>query len=217
MRQSVDSPIPYIAKAASMGQNIFRVSQNISNQVIIKPASKLTKEEIRNADIVLCSTNVRRDELNAYIRKEVYGIDSKLPVVGDKMICRENRWGESIDDTIYLVNGLVGYVEYVDIESIKPDEMVIDFRPEFLKDKMFHNLPIDRKYMNMSYAAKRGYYSHINKFEYAYAITTHLAQGSQYNKVIVDMTGLYSLNSLYNRQWLYTAITRAIQQVILVY
>ena len=53
MRQSVDSPIPYIAKAASMGQNIFRVSQNINNQVIIKPASKLTKEEIRNADIVL--------------------------------------------------------------------------------------------------------------------------------------------------------------------
>lgn len=218
MRQSDESPIPYIAQYAIRGMtSTFVKDMNIDNKVIIKNHNDLTDDEIVDCDVYLCRTNNERDSVNKYVRNEIHKITAPYPIIGDKVICRENNWSESIKDDIYLTNGMVGYIDDIDLEGITSKKMTVDFRPEFLKNDVFRNLEIDRVYMRLSPEYKRKYFSNLNKFEYAYAITCHLAQGSQYNSVLVDASSIYGLNALYNRQWLYTAITRAIDKVTILY
>jgi len=54
----------------------------------------------------------------------------------------------------------------------------------------------------------------IKLFNYGYAITTHLSQGSEWDKVIIfeEMLG----NSEAHKKWLYTAVTRSVDKCILV-
>jgi exodeoxyribonuclease V alpha subunit len=52
----------------------------------------------------------------------------------------------------------------------------------------------------------------LDDLELGYAITVHKAQGSQWPRVIVPLTG----NRLLDRTLVYTAVTRAQQQVLLV-
>ena len=56
------------------------------------------------------------------------------------------------------------------------------------------------------------YESDLEKMDYGYAITIHKAQGSQFQKVIIPVVD----NRLLDRTMIYTGITRAVDQVILV-
>ena len=53
------------------------------------------------------------------------------------------------------------------------------------------------------------------EFTYAYAITTHKAQGSEWDKVVVLEEGFPFAREEHAR-WLYTAVTRASEQLVLV-
>jgi hypothetical protein len=53
------------------------------------------------------------------------------------------------------------------------------------------------------------------EFNYGYAITTHKAQGSQWNNVLVFEEG-FPYNKVEHARWLYTAVTRAASKLILV-
>ena len=76
------------------------------------------------------------------------------------------------------------------------------------------NIAIDYKYLNAPYSEKRSMSrSFYNKFEYAYAITCHLAQGSEYERVLVYNEEIN--NSELYKKWLYTAITRSSSSLIL--
>ena len=54
----------------------------------------------------------------------------------------------------------------------------------------------------------------LRKLEHAYAITIHKSQGSEYDAVIIPITG-YTKNLLY-RNLLYTGVTRAKKMIILI-
>jgi exodeoxyribonuclease-5 len=52
-----------------------------------------------------------------------------------------------------------------------------------------------------------------NEFEFGYALTCHKSQGSQWNSlVIVDESDAFRQHA---KRWLYTAITRAAEKVII--
>jgi exodeoxyribonuclease-5 len=53
-----------------------------------------------------------------------------------------------------------------------------------------------------------------DRFEYAYAITVHLSQGSQYNRVLYLQEGMMSGPD--QQKLAYTAITRAIEGITIV-
>ena len=214
MRQAKDSPIPYLARLVSEGQQITHEC-TIGDKITVLRHTHVDDSLYHKANIVLCPTNRERDVWNAYIRKEIFHRKKNFPVIGDKLICRENNWRICIHDMIYLINGLIGYVTEADISTITPTSMDIDFRPEFLETDEFRNITLDRKYLAMNAQEKKNYFSWLNKFEYGYAITCHLAQGSQYDHVCVDISQLRG-SGRYMRQWLYTAVTRAIDQLTII-
>ena len=108
---------------------------------------------------------------------------------------------------------MIGFVDDIDVESYNSRSIDIDFRPEFMESKSFTNLTIDYKYLNMPYGLKKTYMTYFNKFEFGYAITCHLSQGSQYNKVLIYNERMGD-DEFYSK-WLYTAITRAIDKLVI--
>ena len=55
---------------------------------------------------------------------------------------------------------------------------------------------------------------HPHQFDYGYAITAHKAQGSEYDKVLVFEEDFPWGDE--HKRWLYTAVTRAKQKLIIV-
>ena len=210
MRQSSESPIPWLAKSILEGRRLERGT--IESKIAIMGQRDFDKRLFKESDIIICGTNKTRENLNNYYRNELLKINSADPIVGDKMICRQNNWDAMIGDNIFLINGLVGYITNIDLEFSTAKRLTIDFRPEFLSES-FYDLALDREYLRLPFQYRKSYISRMNKFEYGYAITCHLAQGSQYNKVIVVNEPFG--DSLFRKQWLYTAVTRAIDQLII--
>lgn len=218
MRQEKDSPIIYLSQRAKNGMRInYGVYGNRECEVITK--RELTDQHLKEADIVICETNRMRDVINSYIRKNIQGIHENYLVPGDKVICRQNKWDISLNDDISLVNGLIGYVDNTYKESRTSGcKMDIDFRPEFYKNEYFSHVAIDHNYPFYPYDKRMTINPMMQKnllFEFGNCITCHLSQGSQYDTVLVYVEHGGS-NSLYFKQWLYTAITRAKKRLILV-
>lgn len=212
MRQSLDSPIIYLAQRAMKGQRI-EVGK-YSDDVYVVDKRNLTDNMLMYADVNICHKNETREEINRHIRYDIMKRPHLYPTRGDKIICRQNNWQMCLNNEIYLINGLIGYVENIQLESYNKRSVKIDFRPEFLEHDYFRDVELDWKYITSSFEDRKSMSrSFYNKFEYAYAITCHLSQGSEYEKVLVYNEDIYDKN--FYRKWLYTAITRSSKSLIL--
>ena len=115
-----------------------------------------------------------------------------------------------------MINGLVGNVVGINYELKTTNTISIDFKPDFITD-YFENISLNIPYFTGSKAARDAIKlkPHDGElFEYGYAITCHLSQGSQYEKVIVFVERMG--DNEFFRKWLYTAITRASDKLILI-
>lgn len=210
MRQNEKSPILYLAHRALNGQTI-EIGTYGNCRVIYE--DELTDEEIISADIILCGKNSTREMVNNNFRRNILKTNSTTPLVGEKMICRKNNWFIA-SDGINLVNGLSGIVtKSPGVEGFDGKTYTIDFQP-LMCGGLFQDLKCDYKYL-ISDLHKRDFlkkskFSVGEKMEYAYAITTHLSQGSQYNN------GIYIeeyLNAMINRNLWYTGVSRFKQSI----
>ena len=205
MRQAEQSPIIFLSQRASAGLPIH--AGVYGNSMVIESCD-LTKEMLRGTTISLCGKNKTRDSLNHIIRQLKMNTDIKLPVFNDLLICRKNNWNIE-SNGLNLANGLIGTVlNNPDPTRFNGKTFSIDFLPlgstvpfEDVKcDYQYFISPIEQKQF-----LKNAKYQTGEKFEFAYAITTHISQGSQFNN------GIYFeeyLNRDINNKLNYTGITR---------
>ena len=220
VRQQSKSYLIDIATEAREGKYITvpdnRKYKN-SNDVWIIYEDEVTDKILMGVDIILCGTNKKREAINNHIRYNILGRESKLPEKGDKLICRKNNWNLLIGDDIPLINGMSGIVlNNIEKESMTNKSIVIDFKPDFL-DEYYHNIEVDRvvfESTDKKEVRNAMKYGNTNKFEFGYAITTHLSQGSEWDKVLIFEEWMGDKD--YMSKWLYTAITRAKKKVIIV-
>ena len=214
MRQSENSPIVYLANRARNGEPI--IPGMYGNSVFVIFDDELNNEILSRSHIVICAKNATRDYLNNRVRHEILHKFSNYPDYGERIICRHNNWDKSVGN-IPLVNGLVGTViSPPDVSRVDKDTLKLDFLPDLTNEK-FSNLEINIKYLNMAYKDREFYsrnpYFQGEQFEYAYASTVHLAQGSEY------LCGTYieeAMNPQLVKAANYTAITRFKQQMVYV-
>ena len=146
----------------------------------------LTDQMIMKTDVVICGTNKKRDYINKKVR-DYKGIYTDLPSRGEFVICRKNNYRIE-SDGINLANGLRGVVlNNPDPSGFDGDTFTMNFKP-FMFNGIFDNLRCDYNYFiapsNMKEKIKKDKYSQGEKFEFAYAITTHLSQGMSVNNAI---------------------------------
>jgi exodeoxyribonuclease-5 len=183
---------------------------------IVIPESALTLEHLKNAEVFICATNKTRDKYNTLIREKVYGRYGKLPEKGDILVCRKNDWSVS-SNGINLANGLRGVIaNYPDMTLFDGTKFTINFKPDRLDDCYFKKLECDYRYLISDHQTRMKIkslpYGEGHKFEYGYAITTHMAQGAQYDHGIYYAERFGDLTSKLN----FTGITRFKKSLIYV-
>lgn len=213
MRQAEESGIIYLANRAIRG---LPINYGVYNDAYVIEKSQLNNRLLIESDIVLTCKNNTRDKLNKYLRTMHFGNPSILPYNGEPVICRKNNWNIS-SNGINLVNGLRGTVyNYPDVSSCKNNLFFIDLAINN-GEEIFKDIECDYNYFKSPIETRNilrnSPYSKGNKFELAYAITTHLSQGSQYEKgiFIEEFLNRSIMNNL-----LYTGITRFSKTLIFV-
>lgn len=232
MRQAQESEIIRLSMHVREG-NPLSTFKAAGAQVQVFNTNQIVSGMYTWADQILCGTNVKRIELNNYIRQQK-GFDPNKPEIGDKIISLRNHWQTlSTSGTWALTNGAIGTITDFNIEpkrlpfyiSQDPvDYMMTDMELE--DQDTFIQLPIDYQYFTTGMpclSPKQMYLLNKNEnapdapfeFAYAYAITTHKAQGSEWDKVLVFEEG-FPFNKEEHRRWLYTAVTRAKDKLVLI-
>lgn len=215
MRQAEGSPIIYLAHRASNGLPLH--NGYYGNGTFVIDSTELTNEMLANTEILLCGKNKTRESFNRMIRPLKLGVkEYYTPVHDDRLICRRNNWNLEANG-INLANGLIGKISnYPDVSRYQKPKFCIDFLP-YLSNVPFMDLECDYEYFTATTEQrkflKNSKYNRGEKFEYAYAITTHISQGSQF------YTGIYIeeyLNRDINARLNYTALTRFSDSVIYV-
>ena len=207
MRQAENNPIIYLSQ---------RVLKNLPLQYGIYGKSRVIPsvtldETYTRYDAIIAGKNKVRDDINEYIRYNIKGVTNRLPVIGDKLICRQNDWDRSIEGNIYLTTGMTGIVTDIHRSLGGNKFMSIDFLPE-ISDEEFFNLQLDTQYIRMNYEDRRNYgFSRYEKFEYGYCVTCHACQGSQFDNVLFINQWFHDADLTKKIQ--YTAITRAIESI----
>jgi len=242
VRQAADNPIIQVATMARKGQPIPYGNYGDSVCIIRKGALKgeERKRLFLKADQIICGRNVTRYHINMEMR-EYLGIPASelLPTEGEKLICTLNDWEKPLDTgkKFHLVNGIIG--KGYDVKEQPDDLATMEFQADFLDYGV--KVPFDTgiftcgKYKH-SYGHRAvhlvdGTVVHeydyellrrlkavaeepICRFEFAYAVTCHKAQGSEFNFVIV-FDEAWAFGEEKDR-WLYTAITRAKEKLLIV-
>lgn len=232
MRQAQDSEIIRFSMWIREGKAIKDFPCSNQQVMIIKPQDVVTGMYTW-ADQVICSTNAKRVEINNLMR-QLMGFSS-LPQVGDKIISLRNHWDYlSKSGNWALTNGSIGTIEAFGLNEIWVPRyiksggpityMVTDIRLE--DGDIFTDMPIDYEGLvtgTPTLDARQIYQLNRNKmtpdapfdFTYAYAITGHKSQGSEWGKVLMIEEG-FPYNKEEHIKAMYTEATRAQEKLAVV-
>lgn len=162
-------------------------------------AGDIAPDDLLGVDQVIVGSNAVRQALNTKIR-QLIGHPEKEPVQGDRLVLLQN--------CDLGVNGEQFIVESVERETMdevpKQHPAFAYFRTRLTNGSEV-NIPVCGLEGDEAQARRLFYKSNTVPMTYAYAITCHKAQGSEWDSVlIVDEPGAYRMEG-----WHYTAITRA--------
>ena len=233
MRQAQESEIIRLTMDIRAGKDISYNSNG--KEALILPKTDLTTGMLTWADQILVGTNAVRHNINNQMRA-MLGFEGG-PQEGDKVICLRNYWDEISDrEGDPLVNGTIGYLKngFPTFRRIPPwvkgapnafDVWQADL---VVGEDVFPGTEIDYKMLTtgekccdwrVAYqlGRLRQKYGEIvpKEFAYAYAITCHKSQGSEWDKVLV-LEERFPFDQLEHARWLYTACTRASEKLVLV-
>lgn len=242
VRQAKDNPIIQVATLAREGGYI--PYGNYGDKVCVIGKNTLSAKERKRlflqADQIICGRNRTRTLLNEEIRG-YKGIPKTqaLPLDGEKLICTLNDWEKPLDGEakFFLVNGIIGTASNVceGIDGIATMQFQADFLDESVKVPFDSAIFTDGEYKTLygdraitlanGMVVHEGNFALLHKFrsvsdepvcrfEFAYAITCHKAQGSEFDFVIV-FDEAWAFGEEKNR-WLYTAITRAKEKLLII-
>lgn len=210
MRQALDSPIIRLSMQVREGE--VNLEEYKEGACIITDKDSIDPQAWHEANQVLTGSNASRHRLNRFFRKALGRNGSVLPVAGDKLICLKNdhyKLPPWINGVQFLAAGPVedpgDGIHYLscDYDGI---EQQLEFYPYHCHKHYKEDLEEEPR------ESRRG----VFEADYAYAITVHKSQGSEWPYVIIADDGMQLGNKPFRQRWLYTAVTRAKEKLILV-
>ena len=160
--------------------------------------------------IMICALNKTRVRYNNFAREKL-GIISPYPVVGEPVICLYNNRRKMI------FNGNIGILKSIEVVFRNEiDENKIELLDvEIDMGDFIYRGTIDPSQFGKEYVSVDEKDDDLDYFDWAYCITCHKAQGSEFKQVLVIEEGEFMFkNDLWNK-WLYTALSRAKERLII--
>lgn len=233
MRQAQESEIIQLTMKI---RNNEPINYYDGKEIKIIPYSQLNTGILQWGDQILTATNAKRLAINNQMRRLLDYPD--YPVDGDKLICLKNYWETFSDNEDPLINGSIGILQNsfktwreipkIAYSNIKKFDVLIGDLILSETNDIYNLVDMDYKMIltgekccdwKLSYklGKLRQKYGDIvpKEFAYAYAITCHKAQGSEWNNVVV-LEEQFPFDKEEHKRWLYTACTRASEKLVLV-
>jgi exodeoxyribonuclease-5 len=197
MRQAEDNPI---IKMSIMAREDGVIPYcDLGAAVKTRERSFINKHDFNDiGSIVLCATNKTRVAINSFARKILQKEGNPLP--GEPLICLSNNNFKKV------FNGNIGILKeicsYDEIFSVKVDMGDFTYHGDIFKDQF-----------NKKYLVEKP--AEADLFDFAYAITTHKSQGSEWRYVTLYEERMGQSDDNW-RRWLYTAVTRAKESLLII-
>lgn len=162
--------------------------------------------ELASYDQVLCGRNRTRKKANRAIRKHL-GRTSPLPEPGDKLVCLRN------DKEAGMLNGSQWICHSV--QDIDEDTMFLELTEYGREDDQPFGVyvwkhPFEDREDDLNFWEIKD----AQLMDFGYAMTVHKAQGSGWPSVaVIDESDCFRSSS---REWIYTAITRASERILII-
>jgi exodeoxyribonuclease-5 len=218
-RQASGSPIIEVATIArqsgqipvkKFGPGVVKMNQSLPET---GQAVQELLEGWRPETLVLCGYNTTRVRLNQTIR-QMRDMQTPEPGPGDRVVClRNNR-------VKHLYNGMLGQIVRLS-PALGPEgkdwyEAEIELEGEdYLYSGYIYRSQFGAKETTkdapLAPDGQRG-----DLWDFGYALTVHKAQGSQAKKVVVFEERFPRSTDEDWRRWLYTAVTRAQEELIII-
>lgn len=199
-RQAENDPIIHMATKVRQGLKLDY--GDYGNSAVINFRDERSASAMDH-DQMLVGRNATRHAWNDRAR-QCLGFSGNYPQAGERLVCLRNN------HELELFNGSTHIVldnhepsdDFVDLVIRRDDEE--EAEPQTVTTHLHH------------FERREGFLPpwlrmEAEEFDYGYALTTHKAQGSQWDSVFVrDESGVFRADA---RRWLYTAITRAAKRV----
>lgn len=162
--------------------------------------------ELASYDQVLCGRNRTRKKANRAIRKHL-GRTSPLPEPGDKLVCLRN------DKEAGMLNGSQWICHSV--QDIDEDTMFLELTEYGREDDQPFGVyvwkhPFEDREDDLNFWEIKD----AQLMDFGYCLTVHKAQGSGWPSVaVIDESDVFRSSS---REWIYTAITRASERILII-
>ena len=198
-RSEANSPVTHFAtQVRTKGYISGRVDEN---GVIYRKIKDLKMKVFLSFDQVVTGPNWRRHLVNEAIRNH-YGRTPGIPVKGDRVMCLQN------DHHFGLLNG-----EQYRVLGVTDNHSHWGLTLQIMGTKDTLRVPAAKHtFFGQDYENDLPRRGELGAFAWGYAITGHKAQGSQWRRVLVLKDKWRGDNA----QWLYTAVTRASERVVVI-
>ncbi|MFA6814315.1 MAG: AAA family ATPase [Patescibacteria group bacterium] len=215
-RQEINNPIIAVSILARTQGEIPVASYGPKVKKLLKTDPE-TGEQIENYlqmanedTLIVCGYNNTRLRLNQYLRS-LKGFEEEDPQPGDRVICLRNNHQKQI------YNGMLGTIERIRRADKNFFELIVDFDEQ---NFAYEGLAVAKQFNSpktISFNSQdRQLLKKADLFDFAYALTVHKAQGSQAKRVIVFEERFKQMDDEGWRRWLYTAVTRAEEELIII-
>ncbi|MEM8751097.1 MAG: ATP-dependent RecD-like DNA helicase [Pseudomonadota bacterium] len=203
-RQARDNPIIDLAQMARAGDALPH-GQFGSSKVIRR--GDVDQSEVLAADQVLVGTNKTRRRYNQRLR-DLKDFQGPLPASGDKLVALRN------DPAKGLLNGSLWQVVSAPLSAKNFMNLLISSEDDGMERQSAKIKVLKAAFENPDEEVPWQMKRRFDDFDYGYALTTHKAQGSQWDDVyLFDESWAFREHS---QRWLYTAITRAAEKITIV-
>ncbi len=204
-RQAAGNPVLNMATLVRTGRRLrpgHYGSSRVQHRLTTTPV------DLRSAAQVIVGSNKTRKEFNTVIRdaKDFFGT---IPQTGEKIICLKNN------AKLGLMNGTQWRVAEAEDKGswlrlkISPwDDYDPEVEPRYIE--------LDAHELGLDFSEMPFYQREMaEEFDFGYAITCHKSQGSQWKNVFIqDQSWMFKDVPLMPQRWLYTALTRAEESVV---
>lgn len=215
-RQAADNPIIALSQMIREGKRIK--AQTMGSEVVIceKRNDAATYDLGRDVQIIV-GRNEHRWRITRKLR-EMQGFAGQGPVEGELMMVWKNsrKYATLVNGTPVMMTKSVGELQEGDVtcDCSFVDEDGTEYEVSVIQGNLEENYLGPKNYTANPRAVSKARREENNvEIDWAYAITCHKSQGSQWGDVVVhDESGFFNEPE----KWLYTAVTRASEKLTLV-
>lgn len=203
-RQAEGNPIIMFADRIRKGAIPQAIASSKDTQVSVIPKAKANLS-LGDVDQVIVAMNRTRVRINKAIRASL-GRQLDRPTVGDRVICLKNKRNEG------LFNGLQGVIKQIYFDKSWPvaqAQIMLESGRLWEGELLTEQFNRPKGLVEPDKALWKASY-----WDYAYAITCHKSQGSEWPRVLVleEKCPLWEMP-----RWRYTAVTRAAEELVYAY